>query len=145
LTFLLDVNVLIALIDPNHLAHEQAHDWFGTRGHVRWSTCPMTENGVIRIVGNPAYPNTPGSPATVAEVLRSMRTLPGHEFWTDDISLLTAPMVDPARLLASGQVTDTYLLALAASKGSKLATLDRKLSTIAVADGREALHLIGVD
>lgn len=145
MTFLLDVNVLIALIDPNHVAHEQAHEWFGIMGHARWSTCPLTENGVIRIVGHPGYPNTPGSPATVAEILRTMRSLPGHEFWPDEISLLTAPMVDPARLLASGLVTDTYLLALAASRGGKLATLDRKLSTVAVRNGREALHLIGID
>ena len=145
MTFLLDVNVLIALIDPNHVAHEQAHEWFGIVGHARWSTCPLTENGAIRIVGHPGYPNTPGSPATVAEILRTMRSLPGHEFWPDEISLLTAPMVDPARLLASGLVTDTYLLALAASRGGKLATLDRKLSTVAVRNGREALHLIGID
>lgn len=105
----------------------------------------MTENGAIRIVGHPSYPNTPGSPAAVAEIVRAMRKLPGHEFWPVDISLLAAPMVDPGRLLASGQVTDTYLLALAISKGGMLATLDRKLSTVAIRGGREALHIIGDD
>ncbi len=105
MTFLLDVNVLIALIDPNHVAHDQAHEWFGATGHLSWSTCPITENGALCIVGHPSYPNTPGSPAAVAEILHAMRDLPGHEFWPKDMSLVAAPMVDPTRLLTSGQVT----------------------------------------
>ena len=65
-TFLLDVNVLIALIDPAHVQHDAAHDWFGRLGHLAWATCPLTENGLLRIVGNPRYPNSPGTPAAVA-------------------------------------------------------------------------------
>jgi toxin-antitoxin system PIN domain toxin len=141
-TFLLDVNVLIALIDPGHIAHEAAHDWFGREGKTSWATCPLTENGVIRVVGSPRYPNSPGSPAAVAEILRAMRALDGHLFWPDDISLLAADEVDPARILTSAQVTDTYLLALAASKGGLLATFDRRLSRAAVKNGRSALHVI---
>ena len=49
MTFLLDVNVLIALIDPGHVAHDNAHEWFAAMGHTAWATCPITENGVIRI------------------------------------------------------------------------------------------------
>lgn len=105
----------------------------------------MTENGVIRIVGHPSYPNTPGSPAAVAKILQAMLELPGHNFWPDEISLLAEENVDPGRLLTSAQVTDSYLLALARSKGGKLATLDRRLSTAAVSDGRAALHVSGVD
>lgn len=142
MTFLLDVNVLIALIDPGHIAHDTAHDWFGQEGKASWATCPITENGVIRIVGSPRYPNSPGSPASVAEILHAMRTLDGHVFWRDEISLLGSDSVNPARLLTSAQVTDTYLLALAKSKGGLLATFDRKLSSAAVRDGQTALRLI---
>jgi predicted nucleic acid-binding protein len=71
-----------------------------------------------------------------------MRALDGHLFWPDDISLLAADEVDPARILTSAQVTDTYLLALAKSKGGLLATFDRKLSSAAVRDGQTALRLI---
>jgi predicted nucleic acid-binding protein len=59
-TYLLDVNVLIALIDPTHISHAAAHEWFQREGASRWATCPITENGVLRIVGDPRYPNTPG-------------------------------------------------------------------------------------
>ena len=142
MTFLLDVNVLIALIDPAHVAHDAAHTWFETTGRDDWATCPMTENGVLRIVGHPRYPNTPGSPAAVAVIVARLRELPGHRFWADDLSLVGSAQVDLTRILTSGQVTDTYLLALAQANGGKLATFDRRLSVAAVKSGKAALHLI---
>jgi toxin-antitoxin system PIN domain toxin len=142
-TFLLDVNVLIALIDPTHVAHEASHHWFEAEGHQSWATCPLTENGAIRIVSHPKYPNTPGSAAEIAEILSKLRRLPGHVFWPDDISLVDSNHVDSALLMTSGQVTDSYLLALAVAHNGQLATLDRRLSVKAVRGGKESLHLIG--
>ena len=142
MTFLLDVNVLIALIDPGHVAHDDAHDWFGSTGRRSWATCPITENGVIRIVGSPRYANSPGSPSVVAEMVGKLRNLPSHNFWSDDVSLVDADNVDPAKVLTSAQVTDTYLLALAKARGGRLATFDRRLSTEAVKGGKSTLHVI---
>ncbi len=142
MTFLLDVNVLIALIDPAHVAHDAAHAWFEREGHSSWATCPMTENGVIRIVGHPKYPNTPGSPAQVAAIVQRLKALPGHVFWPDDISLVGSDQVTSASILTPGQVTDSYLLALAVAHQGRLATLDRRLSTKAVRGGETALQLI---
>ncbi len=143
MTYLLDVNVLIALIDPAHVSHDAAHAWFGNVGHQSWATCPLTENGVIRIVGHPKYPNSPGSPAALASLVGKLRDMPGHVFWPDDISLVDPLYVDTAKLLTAAQVTDTYLLALARSRGGRLATFDRRLSVAAVKDGKSALSLIG--
>ena len=143
MTYLLDVNVLIALIDHDHVAHDVAHEWFASTGRSSWATCPITENGVLRIVGSPRYPNSPGTPAIVGEIVKALREMYGHVFWPDDISLLGLKDVDVGLILTSAQVTDTYLLALAKSKGGSLATLDRKLSTTAVRDGKSALHIIG--
>lgn len=142
MTFLLDVNVLIALIDPTHVSHAIAHDWFNVKGRANWASCPMTENGVIRIVSHPRYPNTPGSAAVVATMVTGLRELGGHVFWPDDISLLDTGHVDTAQVLTSVQVTDTYLLALAVSRGGKLATFDRRLSVKAVKGGKAALHVL---
>ncbi len=142
MTFLLDVNVLVALIDPAHVGHDAAHRWFEAEGRASWASCPLTENGVIRIIGHAKYPNTPGSPSAVAAIMAQMRTLAGHVFWGDDISLVGGAPVDPARILTSGQVTDSYLLALAVTHGGRLATFDRRLSTNAVQGGKAALHLI---
>jgi toxin-antitoxin system PIN domain toxin len=141
-TFLLDVNVLIALIDPVHVGHDAAHRWFEAEGAAAWATCPLTENGVIRIVGHPKYPNTPGSPAAVTGIVAGLRGLPGHVFWPDDISLFGANHVDPAHILTPGQVTDSYLLALAVAHGGRLATFDRRLSVKAVTGGKGALCVI---
>jgi toxin-antitoxin system PIN domain toxin len=140
--YLLDVNVLIALIDPAHVQHDRAHDWFAAQGRQAWATCPLTENGVIRIVGHPRYPNSPGTPAAVAELMAVLLALGGHEFWPDDVTLLDTQRILPARLLDSSQVTDTYLLALAVAHGGQFATFDRHLVTDAVINGRQALHLI---
>jgi uncharacterized protein len=141
--FLLDINVLIALIDPAHVQHDRAHRWFGSKGHKVWATCPLTENGVLRIVGHPRYPNSPGSPATVADLLGSFRRLPGHTFWPDDLSLLDRAHIQTTRLLDSAHLTDSYLLALARAHGGQLATLDQRLIPDAVIDGAHALHVIG--
>jgi toxin-antitoxin system PIN domain toxin len=141
-TYLLDVNVLIALIDPAHVAHDDAHAWFSNEGHTSWASCPITENGVMRILGNTKYPNAPGSPAVVAGIVKQLRALPGHNFWTEDFSLVGSDAVDASRVLTSAQVTDTYLLALAKLRGGQLATFDRHLSVNAVKDGKAILHLI---
>jgi len=140
--FLLDVNVLIALIDPAHVQHNVAHKWFAAKGQKAWATCPLIENGVLRIVGHPRYPNSPGSPAAVAGLLAPLRTLPGHVFWSDDVSLFDHEVVNAARLLDSGSITDSYLLALARAHEGQLATFDERLVTDAVVDGRQSLHLI---
>ena len=140
--FLLDINVLIALIDPAHIQHDRAHKWFAAKGQKAWATCPLTENGLLRIVGHPRYPSSPGPPATVAELLASLRKLPGHVFWPDDLSLLDRRHVNAARLLDSAHVTDSYLLALARVHDGQLASFDQRLVTDAVVDGHKTLHLI---
>lgn len=142
MTFLLDVNVLIALIDPAHVGHEAAHRWFEREGRSDWATCPITQNGVVRIVGHPRYPNTTGSPAEAAEIVRKLCGLEGHSFWPDDVNLFGDDGLDTSEIRTPAQVTDSYLLALAASREGKLATFDRKLSVRAVRGGRGAFHLI---
>lgn len=140
--YLLDVNVLIALIDPAHVQHDQVHEWFGRVGHKAFATCPITENGLLRIVGHPKYPNSPGPPSTVASALAAIRGLAGHAFWPDSISLVGSSLVDPHLLSSHGRVTDSYLLALAKENKGKLATMDQKLASEVVTDGKAALTLI---
>jgi predicted nucleic acid-binding protein len=79
----------------------------------------------------------------VADVLRKYRDMPGHVFWPDDISIMDESIIAGFRLLHSAQLTDTYLLALARSKGGLLATFDRRLVTSAVPSG--ASHVRHID
>jgi predicted nucleic acid-binding protein len=95
-----------------------AHRWFGSVGRKEFATCPFTQNAVLRILRNPGYSNSFGTPAVISEMLSAFCALPGHAFLPDDISLLDCPEVAPSRLLHSGQVSDTYLLALAATHGA---------------------------
>lgn len=141
-TYLLDVNVLIALIDPAHVQHDHAHDWFARAGSKRFATCPITENGLLRIVGHPKYPNSPGPPSVVAQSLTAIRALAGHEFWTDKISIADVAHVSTAQLTSHSRVTDSYLLALAKAHRGRLASLDVRLATDAVPGGAQSLVLI---
>jgi uncharacterized protein len=142
ITFLLDVNVLIALVDPIHVQHEQAHEWFSSVGKKSFATCAITENGLLRIVGHPKYPNTPGAPGAVVQSLTGLRSMPGHRFWPDNISIADDAHIDATRLSSHAQVTDSYLLALARANGGRLASMDRRLVVDAVVDGRKSLELM---
>jgi uncharacterized protein len=129
---LLDVNVLVALFDPDHVHHELAHDWFADNVRFGWATCPVTENGFVRVLANPAY----GSPVTRAADLlgRLCRFCKGggHAFWPDTLSIRDEAVFDPALVAGHRQLTDIYLLGLAHSRGGRLATFDRTISPRAV-------------
>ena len=131
---LLDVNVLIALFDPDHVHHGAAHDWFARNRSAGWATCPLTENGAVRILSNPAYSPIAERPAAIAERLWTFKGSGHHRFWPDDVSLC-----DPRRYsLAVGHrhLTDAYLLGLAVHHGGRLATFDRSIPLKAVRGAR---------
>src|ERR1041384_8540275 len=86
---LLDVNVIIALLDPDHAFHGRAHEWWVKNAKSGWSSCPITENGVVRIMSNPAYsPRVPFTAKTLISTLQTFIRQTNHEFWSDDLSLL---------------------------------------------------------
>ncbi len=140
--YLLDVNVLIALVDPAHVQHDGVHEWFGRVGRKAFATCPITENGLLRIVGHPKYPNSPGPPSAVNNALLAIRALPGHAFWPDSISLTDKTLADASLLSSHSRVTDSYLLALARANKGQLATLDHKLASETVPEGKAFLAII---
>ena len=138
---LLDVNVLIALLEPKHIHHDIAHDWFGNHRLGHWASCPLTQNGFIRIVSQRSY-GYPMGTAAAAAALAAFIAETDHEFWPDSVSLLDPSHCDASRLSSAGQLTDTYLLALAKAKGGQLITLDARLSVSAVAGGRDSLTVL---
>jgi predicted nucleic acid-binding protein len=137
---LLDVNAVIALIDPLHVHHDRAHRWFAGRDADPWHTSPTVQNGVVRVVSHPKYPNTQPAPVVLAS-LASLAARDGHVFLPDAVSLLDGS-VHTERLLASSQVTDTYLLHHAASNDALLATFDTRIVTSAVPSGATVLFPI---
>jgi uncharacterized protein len=138
--FLLDVNVLIALCDPGHIHHGLAHTWFHKKDMKSWATCPLTENGFIRVASHPNYPNRPGDAQKTMALLMELTSLPGHHFWPDAIRI--GHQILPNQLFTHGGVTDLYLLALAVKNNGKLATLDGRIKTKAIKGGEGALELL---
>lgn len=129
---LLDVNVLVALFDAEHVHHEVAHDWFADAHHNGWATCPLTENGVVRILSNRRYSPLAEPPGQTAARLRAFCQSPGHVFWPDDVSLRTTELFMDAVIYPHHATTDVYLLALARHHGGRLATFDRSITLSAV-------------
>jgi len=137
---LLDVNVLIALLDVDHASHHTAAAWMTDSGKRGWASCPITQNGCVRIMSGGGYLN-PLPVSAVVGRLRSAVRHPLHEFWPDDISLLDPDHVDEARVHGPRQLTDSYLLALAVAHGGCFVTFDRRVSTTAIPQARAA-HLV---
>ena len=130
---LLDINVLIALLDPDHVFHDRAHTWW--KGHVKsgWASCPLTENGVVRIMSSPAYSRAAKfRPGDLIERLDLFARQSNHEFWSDDLSLRDKTAFARDRLHSSRAITDIYLLALAVKHQGSLATFDQAIPVSAV-------------
>jgi len=141
---LLDVNVLIALFDPMHLNHEDAHQWFGRNRKQGWATCPLTINGCVRILTNLSYPN---GVSTAAEAIASLQTVcsgADHQTWADEVSLLDGTLFRPSMIAGHRKITDAYLLGLAVRKKGALITFDKTIPLKAVIGADNSrLHCIG--
>jgi uncharacterized protein len=137
---LLDVNVLIALLDADHIHHLRARDWLEANIASGWASCPITQNGCIRILSQPNYPNAP-NPSEVAERLREATEAVFHQFWAESPSLLAPGLVNWEYIVGSRQVTDAYLLALAVHHGGRLVTFEHAIAR-RVVPGAEDRHLV---
>lgn len=138
--YLLDVNVLIALTDEEHVHHEIAMRWFETAAAVGWGICAFTEAGFLRVTTNPRY-----GPRTIegaAAILRDLANRPGFSYrslstgWTE----LVSPFSE--RIFGHQQVTDAYLLGLAIKEGGMLVTFDKAILSMAGTKHRKHVLLL---
>jgi uncharacterized protein len=136
---LFDVNMLLALFDPEHIHHAHAFAWWTENRESGWASCPLTQNGFVRVISGPGYAR-PRSITDALAVLRGQIAQPGHVFWPDTISIADPQVFDHGRLLGTKQITDAYLLALAVKNGGRLATMDQGVPLRAVR-GAEPRHL----
>jgi len=137
---LFDVNALLALFDEAHPFHGPARAWWHENQAGGWATCPLTQNGFVRIMSQPRYLQR-RSPIEAVAALHTGVEQPDHEFWSDGISIADATLFDHSYILGPNQITDVYLLALAVKNGGRLVTFDRGLPLRAVG-GAEARHLV---
>ena len=128
---LLDVNVLVALLDADHVDHGRARDFLNQEIAQGWASCPITQNGFVRIITQPRYPS-PVAPSLAVERLRHACATSHHAMWPCDFSLLDPEVIDAARLHGPRQITDAYLLALALRHGGRFVTFDHAMPLHAV-------------
>lgn len=132
---LLDINLLLALFDSDHVDHGRVSDWLPEGVAGGWASCAITENGFVRIISQERYPS-PVSPSEAIRRLAHATDTKHHQFWPCEISLLDHAVVDPSRLHGPRQVTDAYLLALAVCNGGRFVTFDRNVPLTAVRSAR---------
>jgi uncharacterized protein len=137
---LLDVNVLIALLDTDHIHHRRASQWLADHIAAGWASCAITQNGCVRIMSQPGYPN-PLPTAQVAARLGEAASTRHHLFVPSNASLLDAALFDTGQLLGHRQVTDAWLLGLAVAHGLRLVSFDGGLPLRAVR-GATASHVV---
>jgi toxin-antitoxin system PIN domain toxin len=139
---LLDVNLLVALFDPDHVHHDLAHEWFADHRADGWATCAVTENGFARIVSNPQFHQSALRPAVAIEQLRKFCASGHHHFWAHGVSLRDEQLFDLSVARGHRQLTDVYLLGLAKQADGRLATFDRTIPLAAVKGAKADTLLI---
>ena len=137
---LLDVNVLIALHDRDHVHHAGATAWLAANMGAGWASCPLTQNGCLRVLSHPGYAN-PQPLRRLLTMLHQSTNTDWHAFWPDDISLLDATRFEHAHIHGPKQLTDLYLLGLAVRHQGRLVSFDLRIPISAVT-GAEARHLV---
>lgn len=135
--FLLDVNMLIALMWPAHEGHSRSQEWFSRKSREGWATCPFTQAAFVRIIANPAFSRDAVPPQEAMKILGANLKHPAHQFWAGEISLVQAAQRFGERITGHQQVTNAYLLGLALHKKGKLATMDRGVLALLPEKSRE--------
>jgi hypothetical protein len=127
--WLLDVNALIAFLDLKHVHHAVMREWFFNHSQQGWATCPISENGAIRVLFQPTYPSGRRTPAEVIRALHYLKNAQSefYSFFPDDVSFTHKWVLEFCDLIQTATVADVYLLALAHSRKARLVSFDRKL------------------
>lgn len=142
--YLLDTNMLIALLWPSHAQHERVVKWFTRHRAKGWASCPLTESGFVRVVSNPAFSRDAVTPREAAGLLAANTAADDHVFWPDGVPYTAAAAFAGPRLVGHQQVTDAYLLGLALKRGGILATLDERIAALTRSNSaeRKALTIV---
>ena len=120
---LLDVNILIALFDAAHHRHDDAHNWLAVNRSQGWATCPITQNGCIRIISHPGYSGHLSIPDISSRLWNAIHA-EDHHFFEDSISLCNPDRFHHSEMQSSKALTDLYLLGLAVKNKARLVTFD---------------------
>lgn len=130
-SYLLDLNSLISLADPNAMHYEAMQRWFDSEGKRDWGVCPLTESAFVRVTTNPKYGSQGRTVAQATGILAELAKIDGYRYWpiTASWAELTAPLA--ARMKGHQQITNAYLLGLAIREDGVLVTFDASIGYLA--------------
>lgn len=94
---LLDVNVLLALLDSDHVDHKRAREWIEAEISHGWASCAITQNGFVRITSQPHYPY-PVTPNEALTRLGRATSTEHHQYWPCSVSLVDETVLDRSRV-----------------------------------------------
>jgi len=117
MTYLLDVDFLLACGWGSHARHARARGWLERQ--AAFALCPLTELGFIRVSMSAAYR------ASFADTQAALANITAREqarWLSADLRVQRLPAIT-----GHADVTDAYLVELARAHGLKLATLDGAL------------------
>jgi len=140
--YLLDTNVLIPLLWPNHTSQAKVLKWFRANAEHSFATCSLTQAGFLRITTTPAAMKTVYKLREARQLLFECTQRPGHTFLPTNISLFEAMAPFEKRMQGAKQITDAYLLGIAKHHGAKLATFDKAIKSLAGPEYAEIVELI---
>jgi toxin-antitoxin system PIN domain toxin len=140
--YLLDVNVLVALMWPAHADHDRAQEWFAKYSKAGWATCPLTQAGCVRILSNPSFSSHAATPQQALKLLGSNLNHPSHQFWPDNISFAEAVEPIKKQIVGHQQISGAYLLGLALYRKARLATMDRGVLTLLPKDKQASVVVL---
>ena len=139
--YLADVNVLIALLEEDHVHHKLVAQWFEASNEDEFGVCVFTEAGFLRVTTNPKAGSR--SIEGALEALESLDNHAGYRFWpmTEGWASLVKPFLE--RVHGHQQITDACLLGLAVKEGGVLVTLDKGIRYMAGTRYRENVLVLG--
>jgi len=140
--YLLDVNVLLALIWPRHVGYGAAHAWFARTGHKAWATNPLTQLGVLRLLTNPAITQGVVSPPSAREAVHEATRHPAHEFWPMQSEPAVSLKEMAGRLHGHQQWADACLLVHAMEHSGVLVTFDAGIAAFAKREAQAQVVLL---
>lgn len=126
MTYLLDVNALVALGFLQHEFHDRVAAWvkaLASKGSARLATCPITELGFARVLTQTAqYQFTLAQARELLLKLKASETV-NFTFIPDDHDISRLP----SWVKNGKQMMDGRLVELARANGAILAMLDRRI------------------
>jgi hypothetical protein len=139
---LLDTNILIALIWPEHPFHSTAQNWFHKNSRHGWATCPITQSGFVRVVSNTAFSSHALSVPDAITALGKNLQHPAHEFWPDELTVAQSAAILQKPLHGHRQLTDAYLLSLAIYKRARFVTFDKRIASLLPEEKRKSGFIV---